>query len=92
MVTSFLRCDHQCFSSLAPALPRLRCDAEHIDGLWLEAGHCVLTSAGAQHVHCGCVAIGGVEVVCDLVGWRDRETNQSYWRYHKELNGTFNLG
>lgn len=67
--TSFLRGDHQRLGGLAPALPRLRRDAEHVDGLGLEAGHSVVSSAGAQHVHCGPVAIGGVEVVRDLVGW-----------------------
>lgn len=81
MVTSFLRGDHQCLGGLAPALPRLRCDAEHVDGLRLEAGHRVLASAGVQHVHCGGVAIGGVEVVCDLVGWREVRNKQSYYRY-----------
>lgn len=83
MVTSFLRGDHKCLGSLAPTLPCLRCDAEHVDGLWLQAGHCVLASAGVQHVHCGCVAIGGIEVVCDLVGWRGIGDKQSYWKYHK---------
>lgn len=71
-VTSFLRGDHQRLSGLAPALSSLRCDAEHVDGLGLEVGHRVLASAGVQHVHRGCVAIGGIEVVCDLVGWRQK--------------------
>lgn len=79
MVTSLLRGDHQRLSSLAPALPRLRFDAEHVDGLRLEAGHSVLASTGDQHVHCGCVAVGGVEVVCDLVGWWKMEEKISYY-------------
>lgn len=91
-VTSFLRGDHQCLGGLAPALPCLGCDAEDIDGLRLEAGHCVLASTGAQHVHRGCVAVGGVEVVCDLVGWREVGDKQSYRRCHKELSAKLNLG
>lgn len=71
VVTSFLCGDHQGLRGLAPALPRLRFDAEHVDGLRPEAVHRVLASAGDQHVHRGGVAIGGVEVVRDLVGWRD---------------------
>lgn len=71
-VTSFLRGDHQGLGGLPPALPRLRRDAEHVDGLRLEAGHRVLASAGVQNVHRGRVAVGGVEVVRDLVGWKRR--------------------
>lgn len=69
-LTSFLRGDHERLCGLAPALPRLSCEAEHVDGLRPQVGHRVLPSAGAQHVHSGRVAVGGVEVVCDLVGWR----------------------
>jgi len=69
-VTSFLCSNHQSLSCFTPALPCLCCDAKHIDRLWLEVGHCVLTSTGVQDIHCGCVAVGGVQVVCDLVSWR----------------------
>lgn len=73
MVTSFLRGDHKSLGRLAPPLPRLRRDPENVDGLRLEVRHRVLSSAGVQHVHYGCVAVGGVEVVCDLVGWRQKK-------------------
>lgn len=68
MRTPLLRDDHQSLGGLAPALPGLRRDAEHVDGLRLEVGYCVLASAGVQHVHRGRVAIGGVQMVGDLVG------------------------
>lgn len=71
MRTPLLRDDHQSLGGLAPALPGLRRDAEHVDGLRLEVGYCVLASAGVQHVHRGCVAIGGVQMVGDLVGCRE---------------------
>lgn len=70
MVTSLLRGDHQSLGGRPPALPRLRRDAEHVDGLRLQTGHRVLASAGVEHVHGGRVAVAGVVVVGDLVGWR----------------------
>lgn len=71
MRTPLLRDDHQSLGGLAPALPGLRRDAEHVDRLRLEVSYCVLASAGVQHVHRGCVAIGGVQMVGDLVGCRE---------------------
>ena len=82
--TSLLRGDHQGLGRLPPALPRLRRDAEHVDGLRLEVGHRVLASARAQHVHRGRVAGGGVEVVRDLVRWGE-ESEESHRR--KSLGG-----
>lgn len=67
--TSFFCSNHQRFSRLPPPLPGLGGDAKHIDGLWLEVSHHVLASAGVQHVHSGRVAVAGVQVVRDLVGW-----------------------
>lgn len=76
VVTSLLSGDHQSLGGLAPALPGLRRDAEHVDRLRFQAGHRVLAGAGVEHVHGGRVAVGGVVVVGDLVGW-GREEGQT---------------
>ena len=71
MVTSLLRGDHQGLGRFAPAFARLSRDAEHVDRLWLQGRDGVLARAGVQHVHRGRVAIGGVEAVRDLIGWKE---------------------
>lgn len=83
--TSFLRGNHQCLGCLAPAFPRLRCDAKNIDRLRFEVGDRVLAGAGVQDVHGRSVAVARVQVVCDLVGWRREADKRKSQRYRNEL-------
>lgn len=85
--TSLLRGDHQSLGGLAPALPRLRRDAEHVDGLRLQVGHRVLASAGVEDIHGGHVAVGGVVVVGDLVGWREGGRCEAQERVEQTTRG-----
>lgn len=69
VLTPLLCGDHQSLRGLSPALVSLGRDAEHVDPLRIQPGHCVPPGPGAEQLHHSRVAVGGIQPVCNLIGW-----------------------